>query len=232
MATKHVQLTAAKREGSGKGTARATRRENRIPAVIYGDNKAPVLISIEVKPITLEYGKGHLFTTLCDLDVEGQKHMVITRDLQLDPVSDKIVHVDFLRVTEKTTVRVEVPVHFTGHDNCMALKDGAVLTVIMHEVELMCPASSIPEEVTIDLAGQPVGHAFKLSEIKLPAGVKPAAHNADEITVATLAAPRKEEVVETTAAPTAAEVPATKVAAPDAAAAAAAAAPKKDEKKK
>jgi large subunit ribosomal protein L25 len=102
MATKHMQLTAAKREGSGKGTARATRRNNRIPAVIYGDNKTPVMISIEEKPITLEYNKGHLFTTLCDLDVEGQKHMVITRDLQLDPVSDKIIHADFLRVTEKT----------------------------------------------------------------------------------------------------------------------------------
>ncbi|MBU6235642.1 MAG: 50S ribosomal protein L25/general stress protein Ctc [Alphaproteobacteria bacterium] len=231
MATKHVQLTAAKREGSGKGTARATRRENRIPAVIYGDNKAPVCISIEVKPITLEYNKGHLFTTLCDLDVEGTKHMVITRDLQLDPVTDNIVHVDFLRVTDKTTIRVEVPVHFKGQENSMAIKDGAVLTVIMHEIELMCPANSIPEEVVIDVSSTPVGHAFKLSEVKLPAGVKPAAHDPESVTVATLHAPRKAEEVAETAAPAAAEVPATKVAAPDAAAAAAAGA-KKDEKKK
>lgn len=226
MATKHMQLTAAKREGSGKGTARAVRRENRIPAVIYGDNKAPVLISIEEKPITLEYNKGHLFTAICDLDVAGEKHMVITRDLQLDPVTDKIVHADFLRVTNKTTVRVEVPLHFTGQENCMAIKDGATLMVISHEVALMCPANAIPEEVSIDVSGQPVGHSFKLTDIKLPAGVKYAAHEPESVTVATLLAPRKEEAVEN-AAPVAGEVPATKVA--DAAAADAA---KKDDKKK
>jgi large subunit ribosomal protein L25 len=130
---------------------------------------------------------------------------------------------------KKRFIRVEVPVHFTGHENCMALKDGAVLTVIMHEVELMCSANAIPEEVTIDLAGQPMGHAFKLSEIALPQGVKPAAHNPEDITVATIAAPRKEEAIVTTA-PVAGEVPATQVAAPADAAAADAA--KKDEKKK
>jgi len=231
MATKHIELTAAKREGSGKGTARAVRRENLIPAVIYGDNKAPVLVSIETKPISIEYQKGHLYTTLCDLNVAGEKHMVITRDLQLDPVTDKIIHVDFLRVTNKTVVRVEVPVHFVGHDKCMALKDGATLTVLLHEVELMCQANNIPEEITIDLAGQPVGHAFKLSEIKLPEGTKPASSDPESVTVAALHAPRKEEVVVDAAAPVAAEVPATKVAAP-AAGAAPAAAPKKDEKKK
>ncbi len=228
MATKHIQLTAAKREGSGKGTARAVRRENRIPAVIYGDNKTPVLISIEEKPITLEYLKGHIFTALCDMDVAGEKHMVITRDLQLDPVTDKIVHVDFLRVTAKTVVRVEVPVHFTGQEKCPALAEGATLSVMLHEVELLCPANSIPDEVTLDISGKPVGYSFKLTEINLPAGVKPAAHDAESVTVAALHAPRKEEEV-VAAAPVAAEVPAIKVSAADAAAAEAA---KKDEKKK
>lgn len=228
MATKHIQMTAAKREGSGKGTARAVRRENRIPAVIYGDNKAPVLISIESKPITLEYHKGHLFTTLCDLDVAGDKHMVIVRDLQLDPVTDLIVHADFLRVTAKTTVRVDVPVHFTGHDACAALREGATLAVMHHEIALMCPANAIPEEIVIDISGQPVGHAFKLSDISLPKGVTPVAHDPEAVTVASLHAPRKvAEEAEDAAAPAAADVPATKVAAP----AEAAAAPKKNEKK-
>lgn len=228
MATKHITMTAAKREGSGKGTARAVRRENRIPAVIYGDNKTPVLISIEEKPIGLEYQKGHLFTTLCDLDVDGAKQMVITRDLQLDPVTDKILHVDFLRVTSKTLVRVDVPLHFTGQENCAAIKSGATLMVISHEVALMCPANSIPEEVTIDVTEQPIGHSFKLTDIKLPQGVKYASNTPDEVTVATLLAPRKEDAADETSAPKAAEVPASKVAAPAAAAAPA----KKDEKKK
>lgn len=230
MAKSHIQLTADKREGSGKGTARAVRRNNRIPAVIYGDNKAPVLISIEDKPITLEYHKGHIFTALCDLDVSGEKHLVIARDLQLDPVTDRIIHADFLRVTEKTIIRVEVPVHFTGQDNCPALKEGATLTVVNHEVPLMCPANAIPDEIVIDISGQPMGHSFKLADVKLPAGIKAAVQDAEAFTVATLAAPRVEEEVET-AAPTAAEVPSLEVASDEEVAAAKAADGKKEEKK-
>jgi large subunit ribosomal protein L25 len=227
MAKTHIQMTADKREGSGKGTARAVRRNNRIPAVIYGDNKAPVLVSIEDKPITLEYHKGHLFTALCDLNVAGEKHLVITRDLQLDPVTDRILHADFLRVTEKTVVRVEVPVHFIGHDECPALKEGATLTVVNHEIPLMCPANNIPDEITIDIAGQPMGHSFKLADVKLPNGVKGAVADAELFTIATLAAPRKEEEISTEA-PTAGEVPASQQAEP---AAEGAADGKKDEKK-
>lgn len=224
MAKSHIQMTADKREGSGKGTARAVRRSNNIPAVIYGDNKAPVLISMDTRNLTLEYQKGHLFTALCDLNVAGEKFLVITRDLQLDPVTDKILHADFLRVTEKTVVRVEVPVHFVGQENCPALKEGATLTVVNHEIPLMCPANAIPEELTIDLAGQPIGHSFKLADIKLPNGVKPAVNDAELFTIATLAAPRAEEVIDT-AAPVASEVPASEVTKPEEAAA------KKDEKK-
>lgn len=228
MAKSHIQMTADKREGSGKGTARAVRRNSQIPAVIYGDNKAPVLISMDTHNLTLEYHKGHLFTALCDLNVSGEKFLVITRDLQLDPVSDKILHADFLRVTEKTVVRVEVPVHFVGQDNCPALKEGATLTVVNHEIPLMCPANAIPEEITIDISGQPMGHSFKLADIKLPNGVKGAVADAELFTIATLAAPRKEETIDT-AAPSATDVPASQQL--DPAAAEAKDAAKKDDKK-
>lgn len=210
MAKHNIQMTADKREGSGKGTARAVRRTNRIPAVIYGDNKAPVLISIEDKPITLEHNKGHLFTALCDLNVAGEKHLVITRDLQIDPVTDRILHADFLRVTTKTVVRVEVPVHFIGQDACPGIKEGGTLTIMHHEIALMCPANSIPEEITVDLTGQPVNHSFKLSEIKLPNGVKPVTHD-ENFTIATIAPPRTEAEMAADAAadaPIAADVPA------------------------
>lgn len=230
MAKSHIQLTADKREGSGKGTARAVRRNNRIPAVIYGDNKAPLPISIEYKPITNEYHKGHIFTALCDLTVDGQKHLVLTRDLQLCPVSDKILHADFLRVTEKTVIRVEVPVHFTGHENSTALKEGALLTIVNHEVPLMCPANAIPDEITIDIAGQPLGHSFKMSDVKLPAGVKAAMADPETYTIATLAAPRKEEEIPVDA-PAAGEVPASEVSEPAEGAAAPAAGAKAEGKK-
>jgi large subunit ribosomal protein L25 len=230
MATKHIQLTAAKREGSGKGAARAVRRDNLIPAVIYGDNKPATLISIEVKPVSMEYQKGHLFTALCDMTVDGAKHKVIARDLQLDPVTDKILHVDFLRVTDKTLLRVEVPVHFIGHDACPGLKDGATLSVLRHEVTLLCPVNNIPDQVIIDLTGKPIAHSFKLSDAVLPAGVKTADSKPETVTVAALPASRSkaDEIASNTA--SAAAVPASKVAAP--AKAAPAAAPKKDAKKK
>lgn len=230
MAKSHIQMTADKREGSGKGTARAVRRELRIPAVIYGDNKPPVLISMDAKPITIEYHKGHLFTALCDLSVGSEKFLVITRDLQLDVVTDKILHADFLRVTEKTIVRVEVPVHFVGHENCPGLKEGATLTVVNHDIPLLCPANAIPEEIEIDIAGFGMGHSFKLADIKLPNGVKAGVADLDLFTIATLAAPRKEEEIPADA-PVATDVPASEQVDPAAAEAAAKAAPAKDAKK-
>ena len=224
--SKNIQMTAAKREGSGKGTAREVRRNNLVPAVIYGDSKTPVSISLEVKPLTTEYHKGHLLTTLCDLNVAGEKHLVIARDVQLDPVTDKVLHVDFLRVTSKTSLRVEVPVHFTGHEECPAFKSGATLTVIHHEITLLCPANAIPEEFTIDLTGMEMGHSIKLSDLKLPSGVKAGVPEPEAYTIATLSAPRVVEEVEAT--------PAADAAAPAAAGdakAAPAADAKKDEKK-
>jgi large subunit ribosomal protein L25 len=215
MAKAHIQMTAQKREGSGKGTARALRRINKIPAVIYGDHKAPVLLSIDQNPVMTEYHRGHFFTSLCDLTVDGDKHLVITRDVQKDPVSDYVIHVDFLRVTEKTIVNVEVPVHFIGHENSPALKEGATLTVVNHEIPLMCPANAIPEEITIDISGHPMGHSFKLADIQLPAGIKADVQDLELFTIATLAAPRKEEEVPAEA-PVAGEVPASEQAEPGA----------------
>lgn len=229
--SKNVQMAANIREGSGKGAARTLRRENRIPAVIYGDNKAPVMISLEEKPITLEYLKGHLFTSLCDLTVDKTKHLVLVRDVQLDPVTDRIVHADFLRVTPKTSVRINVPVHVTGQDASAALKAGGVLTIIHHEVELMCPATDIPEEVTVSVADLKIGESVKLSELNLPKGTKYSTAEPDAMTILTITAPRAEEDLSKPAV-AAGEVPATNVAAPAAAAAADAAKAKKDPKKK
>jgi len=186
----NIALTAAKREGSGKGAARAVRRTNNIPAVIYGDNKAPVSISLNTKEVTTEYQKGHLFATLCDLNVDGEKFLVIARDVQKDPVSDTLLHADFLRVTARTQLRVEIPVHFEGQDNCPAIKEGGSLTVVHHEVPLMVAANAIPEQLTIDISGMEMGHSIKLSDLTLPAGSKPAVADAADFTVATLSAPR------------------------------------------
>lgn len=187
--TKHYTLSAVKRSRAGKGVARALRRENQIPAVIYGDKKAPVTVSLPAKEVNLEYNKGHMFTTLCDLDVEGEKALVLARDVQLHPVTDNALHVDFLRVTPKTKITVSVPVHFANQEDSPGLKAKGVLNVVRHEVDLVCQATAIPESVEIDMSGFEIGDSIKISNFSLPEGAVPAIDDRD-FTVATIAAPR------------------------------------------
>jgi large subunit ribosomal protein L25 len=187
--SKHYALKAAKREHAGKGAARSLRREERVPAVIYGDKKQPVLISLAAKDINIEYNKAHMFTNLCDLDVDGEKFMVLARDVQLHPVKDVVEHVDFLRVTEKTKIAVMVPVHFINEDKCPSLAQKGTLNVTRHEVELMCSATDIPEFIEADLEGKEHGDAVKISNARLPSGVTPVINNRD-FTIATLVPPK------------------------------------------
>jgi large subunit ribosomal protein L25 len=186
--TKQYALSAETRERAGKGVARALRREAKIPGVIYGDAKDAVNVELPVKEVTLEYRKGHMFTTLCDLEVDGKKQLVLVRDIQIHPVTERVLHVDFLRVTPKTTLKVNVPVHFLNMETSKGLKLGGTLNVVRHEVELICQATNIPEFVELDIADAAVGEALKISAVKLPAGAKNAIDR--DVTIATIAMPR------------------------------------------
>ncbi len=187
--TKHYALSAEPRERAGKGVARTLRREKKIPGVIYGDAKEAENVELPVKEVTMEYHKGHMFTNLCDLDVKGKKQLVLVRDVQVHPVTDVVLHIDFMRVTPRTTITVEVPVHFLNEETCPGIKNKGSLTIVRHEVELICKATDIPEQIEVDLAPFDIGDAIKISSVKLPAGVKPAITNRD-FTIATIAPPR------------------------------------------
>jgi large subunit ribosomal protein L25 len=214
--SRNYPLQAQKRERAGKGVARALRRENCVPAVIYGDNQEPETISLTQKDVTLTYQKGVMQTHLCDLSVDGAKHLVLARDVQLHPVSDRVIHIDFLRVTPKTTITVAVPVHFIDQDQCPGIKlDKGVLTVNHHAIDLICPATAIPEAIDVSLKDKKIGEPLKLSSVTLPKGVRAPKGMEDE-TLATVAPP----TVYVEATPVAA------AAAPDAAAAPAAGAAK------
>ncbi|MGB1077654.1 MAG: 50S ribosomal protein L25/general stress protein Ctc [Bdellovibrionales bacterium] len=184
------QLAAQTRDRAGKGIARALRREDKVPAVVYGDNKEPILISISSRDVEVEYHKAHMFTTLCDMEIGKDKAMVLARDIQLDPVTDKVVHVDFLRVTKKTKIAVQVPVVFTNQEECEGLQRKGVLNVVRHDVELMCSATHIPESVEVDMTGFVIGDSIKMSNVKLPDDAFSTADR--DITIATIAAPRVE----------------------------------------
>ena len=184
----NTTISAEQRDRVGKGSARAARRAGLVPAVIYGDKKEPIGINLSAKEITRIVHQPGIFGRLLEIDVKGKTNMVLTRDIQFHPVTDNILHMDFLRVTGSARVAVAVPVEFINEDNCPGLRIGGVLNVVRYEVELMCPASSIPEKITVDLEGMKIGDTIHISSIVLPEGVEPTITDRD-FTVATVASP-------------------------------------------
>lgn len=189
MSVKNYAMTAAKREAVGKGIARSLRREGRIPAVIYGDKKEPVTISLDSNDANVTYNKGHMLASLCDLEVDGEKHLVLARDVQLHPVTDVVEHVDFLRVTKKTKIAVEVPVQFVNEETAKGLKAGGILNVVRYAVELRCSATEIPANIEIDIADKDIGDTIKISDAALPEGTSPVIDDRDFM-IASIDAPR------------------------------------------
>jgi large subunit ribosomal protein L25 len=180
------ELKAEAREQVGKGSARAVRREGKVPAVIYGDKKPPLAIALSYKDVYYKIHGGGFLTTLATINVGGEKIQVLPKDYQLDPVKDFPTHVDFLRVSKDTEVNVDVPVHFINEDKSPGLKRGGALNIVRHQVEFHCPANAIPEFITVDLTGVDIGDSVHISAVKLPAGVKPVISDRD-FTIATVA---------------------------------------------
>ena len=181
-------IAAQPRERAGKGAARAARREGLVPAVIYGAKKDPALISLSEKELTRQIGITGFFARLYDLEVGKDKEKVLARDVQFDPVSDRPIHVDFLRVSASSKVTVAVPVNFINDEECPGLTKGGVLNVVRHEIELACRADAIPSEIEIDLTGYDFGDGIHISQVSLPDGVEPTITDRD-FTIATIAAP-------------------------------------------
>ena len=183
-----LSIAAQKRDRAGKGNARSLRGEGRVPAVIYGQKKDPESISIAINDITKLYNTGRILSTLLDVDIDGKKHRVIARDVQLHPVRDTILHADFLRLGKGAKIAVEVPVKFLNEETCPGLKSGGVLNVVRYTVELNCPADSIPEDIELDLIEASMGDSLHISEVTLPDGCEPVISDRD-FTIATIAAP-------------------------------------------
>lgn len=181
-------LSAEKRERAGKGAARATRRSGRVPAVIYGDKKDSVMISVEPVELKKFIRTGGFFSTLLEIQAGSDKHRVIARDIQLDPVTDRPVHIDFMRVTKGVRIAVNVPIHYINEEESEGLKLGGVLNVVRHDVELLVSPEAIPEFIEVDMAPFIMGDSIHISAVTLPDGVSPKITDRD-FTIATIAAP-------------------------------------------
>jgi large subunit ribosomal protein L25 len=181
------ELKAVARERSGKGGARAVRREGRVPAVIYGGGADAVSIALDSNQMRQLIFAGHFLTTIFEMDVDGSRTRVIPRDYQLDPVKDTPLHIDFMRLAAGQTLTVEVPVHFVGQEDSPGLKRGGTLNVVRHTVELIVPSDAIPDAIEASLAGLDITDSLHISAVKLPDGVRSVIDR--DFTLATIAVP-------------------------------------------
>ena len=203
--SEQLTLPAEARDRAGKGASRALRRDGRVPAVVYGEKKEPLSIHVEEKLLSKMLHTGHFMNSVVMIDFQGKPHRTLPKAVDFHPVTSRPIHVDFLRIGEHTKVHVAVPMRFDNEDASPGLKRGGVLNVVSHELELVCDAANIPNEIHISLEGLEIGDSVHISEVKLPDGVNPA--NMDEdFTVATIVAPSAMKAEEEETAP-AGEVP-------------------------
>ena len=183
-----LTLPAETRERAGKGASRALRREGRVPAVIYGGKEDPVTIHVEAKELGRQLGLGHFMNSIVMIDVGGKSVRTLPKDVAFDPVSERALHVDFLRLAKDAKIEVAVPVVFTNEEASPGLKKGGVLNVVRHELELVCESDRIPDQIEIDVTGLEVGDSIHISSVTLPGGSESAITDRD-FTIATIVAP-------------------------------------------
>ena len=183
-----LTLPAEARDRAGKGASRALRREGRVPAVVYGDKKEPLSVHVEEKLLAKMLSTGHFMNTVVMVDAGGKSHRTLPKDVQFHPVTSRPVHVDFLRIGEHSKLTVAIPVRFDDEEESPGIKRGGVLNVVRHDLDLVCDAAHIPDEIHISLAGLDIGDSIHISAVKLPQGTKSAIDDRD-FTVATIVAP-------------------------------------------
>lgn len=202
-----ISLEAERRLCAGKGAARAVRRQGRVPAIVYGDNQEPALISLEPRELARAVARPAFFATLVDISVDGTTHRTLPRDVQYDAVSDKPIHADFMRVGAGANVTVTVPVTFINQDRSPGLRRGGILNIVRHGVEVICSVDNIPDRLVVDLDGLDIGDSVHIAAVAMPAGARPAIHERD-FTIASIAASSAVREEAAAAAATAAAAPA------------------------
>ena len=186
--SEQLTLPAETRDRAGKGASRALRREGRVPAVVYGDKKEALSVHVEEKLLTKMLSTGHFMNSVVMVEVGGKPNRTLPKAVDFHPVTSRPIHVDFLRIGEHSKVNVNIPVRFDNEEASPGLKRGGVLNVVQHEIELICDAAEIPDELHIDLTGLDIGDSIHISQVSLPKGAKAAIDDRD-FTVATVVAP-------------------------------------------
>lgn len=175
-----ASLAALPRQAGGKGPARAERRAGRVPAIIYGGDRPPSAVSIDGRRLLRLMGQGGFASSLLDVRIEGGgSERVIPKEIQRHPVTGAPLHADFLRVSAESELQVPVAVVFINEDECPGIREGGVLSVVRHEVELVCLADSLPESISADLSGLGPGDSIRITDLAMPEGCRPAVDDRD-----------------------------------------------------
>ena len=181
-------LSAETRDRGGKGASRELRRSGRVPAVVYGGKEEPLMIHVEEKLLMKQLMTGHFMNSIVMIEVDGKKVRTLPKDVAFHPVKDRPIHADFLRISKDATVTVAVPVVFINEELSPGLKRGGVLNIVRHELELVCDADKMPDDIQIDVTGYDVGDSIHISAVTLPKGSESAITDRD-FTIATIIAP-------------------------------------------
>jgi large subunit ribosomal protein L25 len=183
-----ITLNAQARTQSGTGGARAVRSAGMVPGIIYGNKQNPEMIAIDPKALSAECLQPGFFSKLYSVVLEGKEQQVLAKDIQFHPVTDRPIHVDFMRVSKGSKTHVFVPIAFINEDKAPGIKRGGVLNIVHHDIELICPVQSIPAKLVVDLLGRDINQTIHLESLNLPEGVV-AAHPERDNTIATIVAP-------------------------------------------
>ncbi|WP_415513306.1 50S ribosomal protein L25/general stress protein Ctc [Acetobacter papayae] len=186
--SKITSIEASARARAGKGAARATRREGLVPAVVYGGNQEPALIALDPRIIVKGLQTSGWRSRVYEITVDGKVERALIRDVQLHPVKDSPVHVDFLRLAAGSRVHVEVSVHFVGEDKSPGIKRGGMLNVVRHTVDVEVEADRIPEFFTVDLSALDINDNVRWEDVKGTEGANPVSHEPNFV-IASIAAP-------------------------------------------
>lgn len=220
-----MKVTATTRSAQGTSASRRLRRADKVPGIIYGGKVQPTAIEVDHNPLFHALRKEKFHASILEMDLDGKSERVLLRDFQMHPYKPQVLHIDFQRVAEDEAIHMRVPLHFVGEENSPAVKlNAAIISHVLSQVDVACLPRDLPEFIEVDLSGIKSTDVLKVSDLKMPPGVKPVLRGKENPVVVTVSVPGAQAEEDTSAAPTpAAEVPATAQKAPPAAAPAGAA---------
>ena len=188
-----TSLVVSERNSSGKTSTRKLRHEGYVPGVVYGDGKSPVLVSVGEKELVAECYSSAFLGHVIEANIGGKLEKFLPKQVEFDPVSDRPVHVDFLRISKNSKVKVSIAIEFVNEDKSPGIKKGGVVNVVVHKLECFCSPNAIPEKFTLDLTGKDIGDGFALDKLDLPEGVTPVNTERDAVIATIVSAKMVEE---------------------------------------